>query len=141
MLRLKHVPILGVRLRLNGVVIKAGEMGYPTERSCALAGPVVSWGLGAVLLRIWPMCGLISLLLGTINLLPMLPLDGGRILRATLSLHLDCKQVDLVMRVCAFVIAGMLMLSACWTAVWLQAGVWPIFAALVLLWRSGETEK
>ena len=129
------------QIRLRGAVIETGEMDYRTEFLCALAGPVCSGICSALLLRIWPPCSLMSLGLGTLNLLPMLPLDGGRILRAILSMHLQAEATDRVMRMCAFVVAGGLMVGACWITVWMQAGLWPIFAALVLLWRSGETEK
>ena len=140
-LKFRNVPIYGFYLRLSGAVIEAGEMSNGTEFICVLAGPVFSLLFGAFILKICPECGLISICLGVINLLPMLPLDGGKMLHAILSMYFTTDLVNLILHICAFIVSGALMIGACWAAIWLQAGMWPIFAALVLLWRSGDMEK
>lgn len=56
-----------------------------------------------------------NLLIASINLLPCFPLDGGRILKATLSLYFSRKTADRVCRivgvVCSFVILTMFVIS------------------------------
>lgn len=139
-LRSMRVTVREIRLRLSGAMIGTERMNYRTEQICAAAGPGASILLGVTALRIAPHLAIVSLLLGVINLLPMYPLDGGRILRAALLIHVNPEQAERIGRVTAFVVAAGLMLLACWWTVYLQAGIWPIFAALILLWRSGETE-
>ena len=140
-LRICNVSIYDIRLKLNGAKIHTDQMELQQELSCALAGPVASGLLGALLLRNWSVGSFMSFGLGLLNLMPLYPLDGGRITYAVLFLIVEEATAERVMRYLSFGVAGALMIGACWCAVWLQAGLWPIFAALVLLWRTGETEK
>ena len=43
-----------------------------------------------------------------------------------------------LLRLAVSLTCSMLMVGACWLTVWRQAGLWPIFAALVLLCRAGN---
>lgn len=140
-LRCCRIPVLRLRITINGAIISTTVLEPKEELVCALAGPLGSGVLAVAVLRLWPICSMVSLALAAVNLLPLLPLDGGRILRAGLEMTVSPKAVLWIMRISGFVVAGALMLCACWTAVWLQAGLWPIFAALVLLWRTGDLEK
>jgi Zn-dependent protease/CBS domain-containing protein len=97
--RRDRVAIEGITLWLFGGVARFKGM-FPTagaEFRIALAGPVVSLVIGALLLGVaWLFAlpnavdgvvrwlGYINLLLLAFNLLPALPLDGGRLLRSAL---------------------------------------------------------
>ena len=140
-LRLFGIPMYGFHLKLKGAQIETGTMSLLQELLCALAGPVFSGLFGILLLRIWATGSFVSLGLGILNFLPLYPLDGGRIAYAGLLMIAEERTVERVMRFLSFVVAGGLMVGTCWCAVWLQAGIWPIFAALVLLWRTGQVEK
>lgn len=139
-LRLAGAPVLGFRLSLRGAVIRTGLMSYGQEAVCAAAGPAASLLLGAGLLRAVPEAGLLSLGLATVNLLPLYPLDGGRILAAVL-LRTAPRQAYAVLSRVSFVVCVLLMLLACWGTAALQMGLWPIFVALILLCRAGNAEK
>lgn len=89
-LRLCRCPLRRVRLGLFGAELDyAGSPGRWEKLFCAAAGPAagVLWALfalrrGGAYLRL---SGEISLLLSAFNLLPVLPLDGGRIAEALLG--------------------------------------------------------
>jgi Zn-dependent protease len=80
----------------GGVARAVGSFSSPRqERWIALAGPAVSLGLAAAFLVLAQATGwlvfkipaLMNLAFGVFNLLPALPMDGGRVLRAHLTLR------------------------------------------------------
>ena len=137
-MKLCGISIEHVSVKAAGAVIYGVFRSYRHELLCAAAGPVSSMLLAILSCRLLPVLSIASGLLGLVNLLPLYPLDGGRILRAALLMH---GKEEIALRICsrtAFVLCGILMLGACWITVELQAGIWPIFAALVILCRAGE---
>ncbi len=139
-IRLFRIPVNGVSLRLSGAVIRCGFCGYGQEAVCAAAGPAANFFLGLALMRIAPQLAAVSFLLGAGNLLPVYPLDGGRILRALLSRKKDEETVLAVLSRVTFVICCLLMTVACWLTAELQMGLWPVFAALIILCRVGTVK-
>ena len=133
-----RVNVRGISLSAAGAVIDTQFCDCKTELICAAAGPVVGAVLGLCFLHHAPKTAMVSFLLSIVNLLPLYPLDGGRMLHAVLNLRLPEEKTRRVLRYTALCVCCVLMLLACWGTIWLQMGVWPIFAALVLLWRAGE---
>lgn len=122
-------------LRFADARIETLPMGYAQEILCALAGPAANLLCCALLRTRMPDFAAVSLLLGSYNLLPVLPLDGGRILLAALSLRI---QPETARRVCTVVSTGvccMLLGLAGYTAIFCGAGVWPLAAATGLALR------
>jgi stage IV sporulation protein FB len=82
-LYISGVPVFSVTLGKFGAKIETGVLSTKQELFCALAGPLGSFTM-LLLCRQFPEGALWGLLQGTFNLLPVYPMDGGRVLRCLL---------------------------------------------------------
>lgn len=85
--------IRGICIGGRGAVMDMEPMSGIREAVCALAGPMGSFLLVA-LVRWMPRTAICGLAHGLYNLLPMLPLDGGRVLRGILSTFLSPPKAE-----------------------------------------------
>jgi len=107
------------------------------ELAIAVVGPLTSLGLGIVAVagglalgaRMWPptlfagswlaRLAWLNLALGTFNLVPALPMDGGRILRAALSRHRGRKEATRLAGKIARFLAGVMIVGGLLYDFWL----------------------
>lgn len=135
-LRACGIPIYGLRLNLGGAVLDTAPMDCCREMICALAGPAVNL-LCIPVCRWFPTFAMFSLCLAVFNLLPVLPLDGGRALQAALLLVLRTEHALRVSKIVAICFGGMIAALAVWTSVELHGGIWPVLVAGLTLLRLG----
>ena len=80
-----RVPVREIWIGISGAEISTGYLCPEQELVCAAAGPVCSLML-LLLANQFPVAALIGLVQGSFNLLPVYPLDGGRMLRAIMEI-------------------------------------------------------
>ena len=139
MLRLLHVPTHRICIAVSGIRMETGPMDSCQEGLAALAGPLC--GSMLMLLARWvPEAAVCAFVQSIYNLLPLYPLDGGRILRCiAASVFVPenarrlCTIVGWMVRI--FVAAGIL-----WCVLCLRWGWAPLIWGGILLF-SKEAAK
>jgi Zn-dependent protease len=127
-----------VLLPIGGISEISGEPASPgVEAAVAIAGPLSSlalaglFALGAVATgaSVWPptlfagpwlvRLAWLNLLLAAFNMIPALPMDGGRVLRAVLARRGDPEAATVVAAAVAQVVAAGMVLVGLWIDIWL----------------------
>ena len=135
--------IESVRLSFAQVELRTGLLSDRTELWSTAAGPGINLLCGWLFRRWTPAFAAVSLLLAVFNLLPVWPLDGGRLLRTLLRMRWGAAGVDASQTLGLLFGAGLLA-GAIFAARRWDAGVWPAVTAgalLVRLLRSRYAEK
>ncbi len=126
--------IRGLRIGRNGAVLSVSSLTPGKELLCALAGPLGSSLL--VLLYPWiPRISFCAMVHGVYNLLPIYPMDGGRVIHCALSRLSPDRQL----RICRWaenLCLGIVFAGAFYAAVILGLGWTPLLVAGVLWIRA-----
>ena len=142
---------------LGGVAKLTSEPTEPKdELAISAAGPAVSLGFGAIgaglalglsalsapeaIIALAWIVAFTNVMLGVFNLLPGLPLDGGRILRAwQWKRHGDRERATLTAARGGRIVGGALMLIGLWSFLSLGTGLWTMFVGF-FLWSNARLE-
>lgn len=150
---LGHSVVAGnLGYRLNRIVLMpygatiSGEQelfSYADEIKIALAGPVVNLLTAIIFVAVWwftpdtypytELAVFASFSIAIINLLPCFPLDGGRILLATLSVFLERKTAVKIVKCCGILVSFCLLglfIYSCFTYVNLSLLFFSLFMLL-----------
>lgn len=126
-LRLQGKRLTRVRVALSGLTLDyAGNLRGMDALLCCGAGPLFGLAYAAATLssqqRFFQLSGTVSLLLSLFNLLPVLPLDGGRIVAALAG----PRTAQRLSRVLAALLlaAGAVLMAYCGAYALLFAGAW-----------------
>ena len=128
-------------LRFADLRIDAAGLGYRQELLCALTGPLVNLACGLLCRRagVFAAC---SLVLGIYNLLPVLPLDGGRAIHCALLCRFPPARADALSRAVSFAACGALLAAGIWLCFVRQSGLWPLGTAayftIRLIWLQKQ---
>jgi len=166
--RLYGIPVTDITLTpIGGVAILRDRPKTPTqELLIALAGPAVNVVLAALfagvglllegpggleaagrtLMReapqaehIWVLLVSANVMLAAFNMLPALPMDGGRVLRATLSYVFEPERATRIAAVVARVVAALFI--AVWALVPNMSPMLPLIALVVFFGAGAEVRE
>jgi stage IV sporulation protein FB len=139
------VHVSGIELSFFGGAAKMVQMPRSADHEIAIAaaGPAVSLMLGgaglglglALHVPLFAAIGWINLLLAGFNLIPALPMDGGRILRALLTRRMDfVRATEVSVQVSRVVAVGFGLLG-------LIMGWYQLLILAPFLWMMGTRER
>lgn len=126
------LSVVGAELRIHYDT----PLNYGQESMVALAGPAVNLLSGILSMALgWRLAAALSLAAGIFNLLPILPLDGGRVVYGLLASRLDSDWAERLMTALSGCLVGALVgvgtvaavhyanVTLLITALWLLAGM------------------
>lgn len=136
--------VTALRLSVGGAVIESTPLSYRQEALCAFAGPFAGFLTALLSIRIFPAIGFFALAQSLYNILPVFPLDGGRSLKAILSMRLPLHKAEQLLNLIHIgTLLAILLLSMCYLRPRLS-GVWFLFPVVTLVlqtapipWRKG----
>lgn len=121
--------IRSIHIQPFGCIIESNRVGEWAQFCCILAGPLGSFLL-LTLCHTAPKIAICGFVHGLYNLIPVLPLDGGRILR--LLLYAVCPEyAEKLLAVAAFGICIAVTFLAFWFASLDSLGLFPLLIALI----------
>ncbi len=124
----------------GGAVLETAPMTPWQAFFSILAGPLGSFSL--LLVRTWaPKAAICGLLQGLFNLLPILPLDGGRALVCLSRLFFSEETGDKICMTAAILCQAALLAGGFWFSIVKNLGWGPLILALFLLTRTGFGKK
>ena len=126
-LRLCRVGVSLLQIGFGGAILHTAPMGRWEAALTAAAGPAVNLLLFALLRPTAPVFALMNLMLAAGNLLPVFPLDGGRILSA-LCPNLAPRIGDAVLL--------LILLCSMVACVHHHLGLWPLLCSAALLAKT-----
>ena len=134
-LRALGQPPRRVIFSLSGARMETPPLSYRQEFLTALSGPAASLLVGLTL-PWFPMLGGYSLCLCLFNLLPLGNLDGGRMLRCLLLLHVEDRLARRIFRAVNVLTGVLLLLPGLYCSVCAHMGLWPLLITGVLLYKA-----
>ncbi len=127
-----------IKLRMSGIQIETAPLSYIQEMIVAFAGPSVNFLLLCCFRNRAPLFAFVNFCLLAYNLLPLYPLDGGRIVRCLLHLILPPRFAEVTFKLIGGFCLAVIILTSCYlTCIW-HAGLWPVVVSGALLLRLGE---
>ena len=127
-----------------GALIKGdmSELRYKDEVLIALAGPFYNLSIGFFVVALWwifpltypytEIMGVANFSLAIINLLPCYPLDGGRVILATLSLCLSRKTAKIIVKSLS-ILLSLILLAFFIYSIFIQINLTLLFFSLFIL--------
>lgn len=136
-LKLCRIQICSITVGISGAAIETDAMPAYKETISALAGPVGGLCL-LFLVRLIPSVAICALFQSLYNLLPIFPLDGGRVLRCCFASLFGSERGVRFSRILERGVVSFILIFAVVLSLTHRLGIVPIVCAVILLLRNDQ---
>ena len=127
----------GVIVSSNTARISLPPLAWWQELLCAIAGPVGGFLLW-LLYPVFPQIAVCGLAQSLYNLLPIYPMDGGRVLRCLAERFLKPAYSDYLCEFIGAMTKGILLAIGVFAMIWLELGAVPLLVAVAIVLKTGK---
>lgn len=139
MIRLCGGIVDRITIDWDGITMDTSALSPGKEFLCTFAGPAGELCL-MLAFRHLPRTAVCALFHAAYNLLPVYPLDGGRILKCVLEILLPKQAAEKTADVISTAITWLLILFGIAAAIWMNLGIMPVIFAFIL-WKKSRSRK
>ena len=137
-LRLCRCSLDEIEFGMNGAVMSAAPMDWKQQLFCTLAGPTGS--LCLIIFGKWfPEIAVCALLQSMYNLLPIMPMDGGRIIECIFLQIFSVNTAKRILKLTELSIFIALGAASLYAVVYMKLGIIPVVAFLLLCLKNRKT--
>ena len=134
-LKMFRYPMIQVAVGFSGIKIYTAELQPIHEIICALAGPLGGFTL-ILFAELIPSVALFGCLQSLYNLLPLYPMDGGRVVSAALRMFLSKRKADAICTIIQYTVILMIITVLLMLCVRFQMGIGTIIFGICLLFPA-----
>ena len=131
--------IYQLNISIFGMKMDTSPLSNNQEIICAIAGPLGGLLLCFLTITHFPLLGLLSLAHSVYNMIPLFPLDGGRVLHGLIRFTGHKKHKRLITRIDKFVSVALLV-TAGYCTFRLSLGFLPIIIAISMIFKNKKAK-
>ena len=135
-IRLFGKSVLQVSIGFSGIKMRTEPLNPWQEILCALAGPIGGIMLFFLFLRHEPLLAIFALLHSAYNLIPLFPLDGGRVLHGLLEVIFRYKNYTRAVTIADTAVACVLLIVSVVCVIGLRLGLLPLLIVILIIIKN-----
>jgi len=140
-IKLSGGQVSRIQIGISGVKMQTAPMNHLQELFCAAAGPLGGLLLFVLFLKKIPMLAVFGLLHCVYNLIPLYPLDGGRILHSLVGVLFKGHHFDIITNTLDSSLSLILLICVLFVIIRFAVGPIPLLLVLCMIFNNKKAKS